>query len=155
MLAASLVGIGGCGPDYALFKVNVTSSTSPRTQIEECFMSIKDEKDKLVLDRYEFHKVYGAAGEPMIQGCEGGLTTDRIGSLSYSSSRTSGTLTFRVNAWDNNGTRCGHIADDERVAQGDQPASPPCVPLQTGNGSATPKTYNGPNDEIPVSVTIK
>lgn len=134
MLAASLVGISGCGPDYSLFKVTVTSKDSPRNTIDECLMTITDDQGKLVLDRYRLKAIYGAAGEPLIQGCESALTTGNIGTLSYSSSRTSGTLTFQVDAFDN--SNGGHKV------------------VQTGKGSATPKAYNGPSDEISVPITI-
>jgi len=136
MLAASLVGITGCGPDYSLFKVSVTSATSPRNQIDECLMTVKDEGGNLVLDGYRLKAVYGAAGEPLIQGCESALTTGNIGTLSYSTSRTSGTLTFQVDAFDN--SNGGHKV------------------VQTGASEPKqPKVYNGPNDEISVPITIR
>jgi hypothetical protein len=139
MLAASLVGIGGCGPDYSLFKVTVTSSTSPRDDIYECLMTVKDENGNLVLDRYRLKAIYGGAGEHLVQGCEAGLTNTNgtIGTLSYSSSRTSGTLTFQVDAFDN--SNGGHKV------------------VQTGASDAKqPKVYNGgANDEVPVTIVIK
>jgi hypothetical protein len=136
MLAASLVGISGCGPDYSLFKVTVTSANPDREDIYECLMSVRDENDELVLDRYRLKTVSGGAGEPLIQGCEAGLTTGNIGTLSYSTSRTSGTLTFQVDAFNNK--------------NGDH------VLIQTGKSDPKqPKVYSGPNDEIPVPVTIK
>lgn len=148
MLAASLLGISSCGPDYAIFKVEISSSTSPRNNIEECRLTILDEKNVVVLDKYRLPSVYGpqvGGALTLAQGCEGGLTNAKIGTLSYSSSRTSGTLTFRVDAWDNKGDACGHIPDNPNV--------PGCKPVQTGSSAAiTPKAYP---PEIPVTITIQ
>jgi hypothetical protein len=139
ILAASLVG--GCGPNYSLFKVTVTSKDIPRDKIGYCLMTITDEQGRLVLDRYQLNAVPGAPGELLQQGCQTGLTPQNIGTLSYSSSRTSGALTFVVEAYDDeNG---GHtLIQSNDQGSGNNPQT------------AQPKVYNGPNDEIPVSITI-
>jgi hypothetical protein len=140
MLAGPVLGLCGCGPDYAIFKVNVTSTTSPRNNIEECRLTITDENGHLVLDKYSLDPVYGpldsAGNQTLDQGCAAPLTKANIGVLSYSSSRTSGTLTFRVDAWDNKGQQCGYT----------------CTPVQTGSSDAKPVAYP---PEISVSVVIK
>ena len=145
VLAASVLGLGACGPDYALFRVDVTSTKSPRNNIEECHMTITDENGAKVLDQLPLKTVSGPAdtsGNPtLLQGCQGGLTNSNIGSFSYSSSRTGGTLTFQVDAWDNNGQQCGFTG----VA--------PCLPVQTGNsGPIAPAKYP---PEVPVTIAIK
>jgi hypothetical protein len=137
LLAASLVGISGCGPDYSLFKVTVNSKDSPRNTIGLCQLTITDENGNLVLDRYHLKPVYGAPdsnGATLLQGCEPSLTTGNIVTLSYSSSRTTGSLTFKVDAIDdsNGGSKL----------------------VQTGSSSADPKVYHGPSDEVPVPITI-
>jgi hypothetical protein len=134
ILAASLLGTSGCGPNYSLFKVTVTSKDIPRDKISACLMTITDDQGRIVLDTYQLKAVYGAAGELLSQGCAAGLTPQNIGTLSYSSSRTSGALTFKIDAFDD--SNGGHAL------------------VQTGSNSAQPKTYNGPNDEISVPITI-
>lgn len=114
VLAGSLLGMSGCGPDYALFKVDVSSSTSPRNDIEECRMTITDENGKAVQGAVDSNGnvipsngflLKTVAGPPdssgnatLLQGCQGAITNPRIGTFSYSSSRTTGTLTFQVDA---------------------------------------------------------
>jgi hypothetical protein len=140
ILAASLVGISGCGPNYSLFKVTVTSKDIPREKISSCLMTITDEQGRLVLDSYQLKAIPGAAGELLVQGCAPSLTPQNIGTLSYSSSRTSGALTFKVEAFDD--SNGGHAL----VQTSEHPNVDP-TPY-------TPKTYNGPNDEISVPITI-
>ena len=137
LLAGSLLGLGACGPDYALFKVSVTTRT-PRTDISECRMTITDENN-LVLDQYLLKQVQGPAdtsGNPtLVQGCYGGIQTKpSIGNFSYSTSRSGGTLTFQVDAWSEGGTNGGRIV------------------LQSGKGSAAPAKYP---PEVTVNVDIE
>jgi hypothetical protein len=105
VLASSLLGMGACGPDYALFKVDVSSSVSPRNDIDECRMTVTDEKGVAVMSDFLLKSVAGpldSSGNPtLIQGCASQITNPRIGIFSYSSSRTTGTLTFRVDAYSN------------------------------------------------------
>ena len=111
MLATSLVGISGCGPDYALFKVDVSSSTSPRNDIELCRMTVTNGDGRTVLDDFVLETVAGpndSSGNPTLaQGCGGEMTNAHIGVFSYSSSRTSGTLKFRVDAYNAPGANGG------------------------------------------------
>lgn len=114
MLAASLVGISGCGPDYALFKIHVKSSPkselpapngSSNTAINQCEMTITDQNSKLVLDHFVLKNVTSVDSAGNIvstTGCEGGLTPIDIGLFSYSTSNTKGTFTFTVDGWDDN-----------------------------------------------------
>jgi len=148
MLAASLVGMSGCG-EYSLFKVSVTSKDSPRDNIDECLMTIQDENGKTVLDKYHLQRVYGdldtSGNATLKQGCAaGGLTNANIGLFSYSRSSTSGTLTFRVDAWDTNGVVCGYTG------------APGCQPLQWGKSNpVAPKAYSSSADEVGVNLEIK
>jgi hypothetical protein len=134
MLAVAVLGLGACGPDYALFRVDITSSYTSREKIEECRMTITDEKGVPVLDNYVLGTVAGDPNDTsgtLSQGCGGGITGQKIGRFSYSSSRTSGTLTFQVDAWDNHGLSCGWVV-----------GAPPCVPVQSGSsGAIAPKAF--------------
>ncbi len=137
VLAGSLLGMSGCGPDYALFRVDVSSATSPRNQIDECRMTITDEKGAVVLDHFLLKAVAGpqdsSGNATLLQGCQSGITNPRIGTFSYSSSRTTGTLTFQVDAYDN--SNGGHAV------------------VQTGSSDPiAPKAYP---PEVPVTITIK
>jgi hypothetical protein len=102
-LAGSL-GLSACGPNYAIYKVHVTSAT-PRTDIEYCRITITNDKGEDVLKDQEFEKEYtteaGGTGLALKQGCQGGLTKADVGYFSYSTSRSSGSLTFKVVATDN------------------------------------------------------
>ena len=113
MLAASLVGMTGCGPDYALFRIHVKSSPkstlpapngSNNTAINQCEMTITDQNSKLVLDRFLLKRVTSVdtAGNTVLTGCQGGLTPIDIGLVSYSTSNTKGTFTFTVDGWSEN-----------------------------------------------------
>ncbi len=96
----ALLGLSGCGPDYAIFKVHVTSA-APRDDIKECRMTITD-NGKKILDEFPLEKEYGtdSAGQPILrQGCEGSMTRADVGYFSYSTSRKSGSLTFTVTGW--------------------------------------------------------
>ena len=134
LLASSLFALPSCGPDYALFKVSVTSTNKERDQIDKCFMTIfadGDEK-KLVLDHYQMtqKRVGGTLEE---EGCLGSFTGPKIGTFDYSTSRSSGTLTFQVDAKDGN-----------------------AKVLQTGKSAAiTVRAFEPSKTEIPVSFDIK
>ncbi len=104
LLAGAALGMTACGPNYAIFKVDITSTTSPRNNIELCTMTITDENNVLVLDNYQLASELGTNPDGTYyakQGCAAGLTPAHVGVFSYSSSRTSGSLTFVVNALDN------------------------------------------------------
>jgi hypothetical protein len=92
------IGLSACGPDYAIYKVHVTSA-SPRDDVEYCYLTITNEKGEDVLKLQELEKAYttDAVGSLALkQGCQGGLTKPDVGYFSYSTSRTSGSLTFTV-----------------------------------------------------------
>jgi hypothetical protein len=108
MLAGALL-LSSCG-NYALYKIRVTTSltspivapdatpgtkTSDRTNIEQCKMTITDENGDTVLENFP------------LPACHGGTTPADLGLLSYSTSRTSGTLTFQVDGWSNAASKTG------------------------------------------------
>jgi hypothetical protein len=119
LLAGSL--LSGCSSDYALFKVTIVSTNAAnRNSIQQCRMTIKDENNNYVIggsdgagndDPNKGYLLKSVAGAPdpntgaqtLSQGCLGELTRAQIGTFSYSSSRTTGTLTFRVDGVDSNG----------------------------------------------------
>ena len=107
ILAACSFGMSACGPDYAIFRVDVTSTTpDTRNKIEECRMTITDENGKPVLDNYPLGYLLATDTSGITyakQGCYAGLTPAKVGTFSYSTSRSSGSLTFVVNALDNGG----------------------------------------------------
>ena len=135
--AGASLALGGCGPDYAIFKVHVASTTTPRNDIEECYMTVTAENGEVVLDRYQLQKVWGATGgETSIKyGCQGGLTNAEIGYFSFSTSRSAGTLTFQVDG----------------VNSQIDPVTKKEVVVQTGKASADVKAYP---PEIPVDIAI-
>jgi hypothetical protein len=89
--------LAACGPDYTLFKIHV-SSAQPRNDIDRCTMTIKS-GDQKVLDEYQLLTVASSDPTTLAQGCAGGMTPANVGLFSFSTSRTSGTLTFTVNAY--------------------------------------------------------
>jgi hypothetical protein len=91
-------GLAGCGPDYAIFAVTISSAT-PRNDIADCRMTITADNGDKVLDGWVLHQVAGNPGEPLKQGCASELTPAKVGVFSYSTSRSSGSLTFKVNAY--------------------------------------------------------
>lgn len=133
VLAAAL-GLTGCGPDYALFKVHVTSDSNRREDIKVCKMAIQNEKGGYVVNELVLEKQadYNSAGELVLrQGCGDGLTKAEVGYFSYSTSRTSGELKFTVTALGG--------PDDQTV-------------IQKGEGSAGVQSSSA---EIPVQVPMK
>jgi hypothetical protein len=91
-------GLAGCGPDYAIFAVTVSSAT-PRNDIADCRMTVTADNGEKVLDGWVLHQVAGNPGEPLKQGCASELTPAKVGVFSYSTSRASGSLTFKVSAY--------------------------------------------------------
>jgi hypothetical protein len=115
---AILVGLGACGPDYALFKLIMSdspstagNSNSPDTALATCRLTVNDSSGKAILNNYQ------------IDTCAS-FRTD-LGVLSYSSDRTSGYLTFVLTGYDNKGkpvstpatskvaSKPFHVASDE------------------------------------------
>ena len=102
LLLASGLGLAGCGPDYALFKLTVTTS-SPRNAIDHCRVSVTDQAGKCVLREYQFpFGPIDSTGNFVQYGCAGGLTPSKVGDFSWSTSQVGGTFTFQVNAYNAN-----------------------------------------------------
>jgi hypothetical protein len=124
LAAGAGLGLSACG-DYAIFKVHV-GATSPRDDIEECRMTIADENGKCVILNVLLLQVAGAPGSPLKQGCAGGnLTPPDVGFFSYSTSRSSGTFTFTVEALNSSGNVVESKSNGANVA-----AYPPEVPVE-------------------------
>jgi hypothetical protein len=140
LVTGALLSMGGCG-NYALYKVDVTSiESSNRGDIAQCRMTITDEGGKTVLDHYLLQAQHDSLGN-LVQGCEGTKTKAAIGTFSYSSSRSSGSLKFTVEAYD---------------ANGPDPNDPAKNRLQWGESGDIPvKVFSHDGDDIPVSVAIK
>ncbi len=103
-VAASL-GLTTCGPNYAIYAVHVTAAR-PTNNLAACKMTVTDESDHAVLDRFLLAQKYGGP-DSLAQGCGGALTpaSGNIGTFSYSTSRSSGTLTFKVEGFDDSGVK--------------------------------------------------
>jgi len=105
-VGASL-GIANCGPSYAIYSVHVTAA-KPTNNLAACKITIRDDSGLPVLDHYQLAEQYGgpdSSGNPTLrQGCGGGLTppSGNIGTFSYSTSRSGGTLDFKVEGLDDN-----------------------------------------------------
>jgi hypothetical protein len=139
LLASSLFALPSCGPDYALFKVSVTSSNKDRDQITQCRMTIRanwkdnDNPGELVLDHYQMTPKRNSDGT-LAEGCEGAKTGANIGTFDYSTSRSAGTLKFFVEAIN---------GGNDQV-------------LQKGASDAiTVRAFEPSKTEIPVSFDIK
>lgn len=68
----------GTGAAYAIFELDITSATSPRSNIKECRLTITDQDGNIVLDNFLLPAVAGAdsAGNPvLVSGCASGLTS--------------------------------------------------------------------------------
>ncbi len=127
LTAGAVLALAGCGPDYAIFKVHVASAKTPRNDIAECYMTVKDQAGATVLDHLKLEKVFGSNGSDITirWGCEGGLTNADIGYFSFSTSRSSGTLTFQVDATDD-----GNKVVQTGSASGDVKPFPPEVGVE-------------------------
>jgi hypothetical protein len=106
MLAVSALALSSCG-NYAIYKIHVTTATSSpipapngsdRTAINQCNMTITDEKGAKVVDGYilQGQVTSDSQGNLGFKGCKGGFTPADLGLFSYSTSRTGGALTFQV-----------------------------------------------------------
>lgn len=103
LMAGALLGAPGCGPDYALFRVHVTSTNTShekRDQVSKCVMTITNESGGVVLDQYYLQPL--RRDGTLVQGCSPGEMVSDVATFDYSTSRKSGTLTFRVDAMDDN-----------------------------------------------------
>lgn len=131
MLLASGLGLAGCGPDYALFKLQVTTS-SPRNTIDHCGISVIDEKGRCVLKDYQLpNDAPLDSSELFVQyGCAGGLTPSKVGDFSWSTSQVTGTFTFQVNAYDAN-SAIEQSATSSAVAAKAYPPEMPAIGMLT------------------------
>lgn len=88
VLGGAAVGLGGCG-DYALFAIHVKVAT-PVDTIDSCTFTVTDESGKPVVKEWHYSP------------CESiqNYTSGDLGTFSYSASRTSGTLSFEIQALD-------------------------------------------------------
>jgi hypothetical protein len=111
LLSSALGAAGGCGGDYGLFDVhgtfpNAAPGDRDREKVEQCKLSITDEKGIKVVDGFVLEpKKIPDATLPLgyfYVGCGNTTTPQDIGHLSYSTSRTSGSLTFTIDALDAN-----------------------------------------------------
>jgi len=112
LVAAGGLGLSGCGPDYAIFAVTVWGDQSDRDNINACLLSITDEGGHAIVTNFPLETVSSgidpATGElgRNIQGCANGQMANNsktgVGIFSYSTSRTSGSLTFKIDAVDVN-----------------------------------------------------
>ena len=100
-VAASL-GLTTCGPNYAIYAVHVTAAR-PTNNLAACKMTVTDEGGLPVLDQFPLAQKYGGP-DSLAQGCGGALTpaSGNIGTFSYSTSRSSGKLTFKVEGYNDN-----------------------------------------------------
>jgi len=97
----ALVATSGCGPDYALYKVHITTQSqkqADRDPIDECRISATDDQNKPVITDQLLGTDYDSQNV-LQHGCASTATKSFIGDFSYSTSRTSGSLTFTVNAY--------------------------------------------------------
>jgi hypothetical protein len=108
LLSTALLGAAGCNSDYALYKVHPTFSdavkAADRGPVELCRLIIKDDEGGIVLNDSEIlrlRKISSDSNSDTYVGCGGGSTPKDLGILSYSSSLTTGHLTFTVEAFDN------------------------------------------------------
>jgi hypothetical protein len=134
----ALLGLSGCGPDYAIFKVHVKSA-NPRNDIEACYMSIQDVgTGKMILDTAPLSKETGvdpSGAFTLKQGCQGGVTPSDVGYFSYSTSRSSGTLRFTVIGTGNEVSKILQI----RSAEAEVKAYPPEISVDLFMGRCDDK----------------
>jgi hypothetical protein len=127
-------GLAGCGPDYAIFAVKVTSAT-PRNDIEVCVMNITDENGVAVVKDFQLERVFGTDSSGQLtakQGCSGGITPANVGTFSYSTSRSSGTLNFRVDAYSSETQRDDAHLVESASNQAQVKAYPPEISVEVG-----------------------
>jgi hypothetical protein len=130
MLLASGLGLVGCGPDYALFKLQVATS-SPRNTIDHCAVSVTDQTGACVLREYQFPAgPIDSTGNFVQFGCAGGLTPSKVGDFSWSTSQVTGTFTFQVNAYDANSS-IEQSATSSAVAAKPYPPEMPAIGILT------------------------
>lgn len=101
LLSGLLAGASSCSSDYGLFDVHVefvSNKAEDRDLVELCKLTVTDDSGRTLLKNYVIDPILDTGGE-LISGCMGGGKTKRVvGDVSYSTSRTSGTLKFSVYA---------------------------------------------------------
>jgi hypothetical protein len=107
LAVTAALGVSACGPDYTYFRVHVTAAgiQADRDPIDHCYMTIMDSSNKDVVKQWRLQATYASDpdGNPVIdQGCGPNMTKSSVGNFSYSTSRTSGSLVFKVDAVDAN-----------------------------------------------------
>jgi hypothetical protein len=137
----AMLGAGGCSSDYGLFNVEIRFADAENLvdyqNVELCSLSVTDDKGVYLLREYflEYREVvYKDPGGNMVTamaGCSGGVTPKHVDYVSFSTSRTSGQLTFTANAYKNN---------NEVV--------------QTGSAKQSIKVFHGGSDEQHVDVVM-
>lgn len=138
-VAASL-GLTTCGPNYAIYAVHVNAA-KPTNDLVTCKMTVTDESGLAVLYQFPLAQQYGgtdsAGNLTLAQGCGGALTPANgdIGTFSYSTSRSSGTLTFKVEGYDDSGTK---IVQSGASGPQNVAAYPPEIKVQVTMVSLTP-----------------
>jgi hypothetical protein len=98
-VGASL-GITNCGPDYSIYSVHVTAA-KPTNNLATCKITITDQGGVPVVNKLPLGQQSGGI-DTLRQGCGGALTptSGNIGTFSYSTSRSGGTLNFLVEGYD-------------------------------------------------------
>jgi hypothetical protein len=135
-LLASGLGLAGCGPDYALFKLQITTS-QPRNTIDHCAVSVADQKGRCVLDEYQIPSgPLDSTGLFVQYGCAPGLTPSKVGDFSWSTSQVGGTFTFQVNAYDAN-SKIEQSVTKSDVAAKAYPPEMPAIGMLTQTVSNT------------------
>jgi hypothetical protein len=101
LLSGLLAGASSCSSDYGLFDVHVefvSNKAEDRDLVELCKLTVTDDSGRTLLKNYVIDPILDTGGE-LISGCMGGGKTKRVvGDVSYSTSRTSGSLNFVVYA---------------------------------------------------------
>lgn len=137
LLSCFLAGASSCSSDYSLFAVNVVFSSSlvpqDRQFVDKCKLTVTDDAGTKLLKDYTIDPIATPDGT-VISGCAGGGRTPQIvgrPAVSYSSSRTSGKLTFTVNAVD----------DNDKI-------------LHTGSATGQARVFHAASDEQNVDITL-
>jgi hypothetical protein len=135
LLSGLLTGASSCSSDYGLFDVHVefvSNIQADRDPVEMCWLRILDESNKELL-KYQIAATVNTSQE-VVSGCgkaPNGSTKKVVGDISYSTSRSSGTLKFIVSAEDANRK-----------------------PVKNGCTYQTIKVFHSPADEQSVKVDL-
>jgi hypothetical protein len=136
LLSASLLGATSCNSEYGLFSISaqfsVGQTAADRQNIESCKLTITDEKGDKIVSGYLIPQKRDSENN-LVSGCGAAETPQRIGTdiISYSTSRTSGQLTFTMDALNNT----------EDV-------------VQSGSDTKGVKVFHSKGDIVPVDITL-